>query len=48
MAGIILGFVLVGVITFISGIARLNILELLIMYVFCIIVGIVAPTIRKP
>ena len=48
MAGIILGFVLVGVITFISGIARHNILELLIMYVFCIIVGIVAPTIRKP
>ena len=48
MAGIFLGFVLVGVITFISGIARLNILELLILYVFSIIVGIVAPTIRKP
>ena len=48
MAAIILGFVLVGTITLVSGISRLNILELLIYFAFWIAAVIIAPAIRKP
>lgn len=48
MVGIVLGILFVTIISFVSGIGKLNVIELLIFFAFWIAATLIAPAVRKP
>lgn len=48
MVSIAIGILFVSIISFVSGIGKLNVIELLIFFVFWIAATLIAPAVRKP